>query len=429
MCLHHLRTCAGRWAARGPATTWPADRTRCLCCTRKGQLVGRRAQSPSTCDIQSSTTRGASQVGSSSDRASHTSSVVAVGTGRCGSTMLSHLLGRHPDILSLSEVFEQLLPRSFEPGQFDGEALVNLLHEPRPLTSTLYRHGLTIPEFLYPVSSGARFTPETGVPPLLVAALPHLTSDYEQLYDDVIAFASLLRPAPLADHYRRLFQWLCERLKRRVWIERSGGSLRYVDKIREYVPNAALMHIIRDGRECAMSLSRHQSARLFVIGEQMARYLGANPYLSDQPIRPQHLPQELVSMLPDRFEPHAFLSYNTPIEAFGELWSKQVSAGVPILDQLPKRHVLTLTYERFQREPEAALRKVLDFLELQAPPDEWVKRTAALVRPAKAPTWTSLSPDESARLTEACSAGFNALQESEYARDALSDWLPCATTV
>ena len=41
---------------------------------------------------------------------------------------------------------------------------------------------------------GSRFTAATGIPPILVTALPHLSDDPEGLYDEVEAYAAAGRP-------------------------------------------------------------------------------------------------------------------------------------------------------------------------------------------------------------------------------------------
>jgi hypothetical protein len=70
-----------------------------------------------------------------------------------------------------------------------------------------YRVGLRVPEFLYLPGPSSRFTPATGIPPILTTALPHLSDDPEGLYDEVQAFVAGLTPASAAAQHRRLFEW------------------------------------------------------------------------------------------------------------------------------------------------------------------------------------------------------------------------------
>lgn len=58
--------------------------------------------------------------------------VFIVSTGRSGSTMLSRLLSLHPDVLSLSELFNALHPLGFQQDPVDGPNLWVMLSEPRP---------------------------------------------------------------------------------------------------------------------------------------------------------------------------------------------------------------------------------------------------------------------------------------------------------
>ena len=99
--------------------------------------------------------------------------VFVVSTGRCGSTMLSNMLRLNPEILSLSEFFSLLMPDPFPAGELDAAAYWRLLSEPWVFFRHLYRLGLRVPEFLYVPGPGSRFTAATGIPPILVTALPH----------------------------------------------------------------------------------------------------------------------------------------------------------------------------------------------------------------------------------------------------------------
>ena len=109
--------------------------------------------------------------------------VFVVSTGRCGSTMLSNMLRLNPGILSLSEFFSLLMPDPLPAGELDAAAYWRLLSEPWVFFRHLYRLGLRVPEFLYVPGPGSRFTAATGIPPILVTALPHLSEDPEGLYD------------------------------------------------------------------------------------------------------------------------------------------------------------------------------------------------------------------------------------------------------
>ncbi|MEO1336299.1 MAG: sulfotransferase, partial [Myxococcota bacterium] len=53
--------------------------------------------------------------------------VFIVGTGRCGSTLMSKLIHRHKDILSLSEVFTTFTTKAFVSRQLDGVAFWKML--------------------------------------------------------------------------------------------------------------------------------------------------------------------------------------------------------------------------------------------------------------------------------------------------------------
>ena len=103
-----------------------------------------------------------------------------VGTGRCGSTMMSNVVRLHPRLLSLSEFFTALAGRAFTLRQPDGEQFWRLLTTLSPVAAQMLAKGGPIEEALYGFGNGARFGPY-DLPPILVTALPHLTRDYEAL--------------------------------------------------------------------------------------------------------------------------------------------------------------------------------------------------------------------------------------------------------
>ena len=202
--------------------------------------------------------------------------VFVVSTGRCGSTMLSNMLRLNPGILSLSEFFSLLMPDPFPAGDLDAAAYWRLLSEPWVFFRHLYRLGLRVPEFLYVPGPGSRFTAATGIPPILVTALPHLSEDPEGLYDDVEAFAAGLTPASAAAQHRRLIGWLCDRLGARAWVERSGSSLLYISQLADLFPR----------RQVRAPLPRRARVRVLI---QPPSRLPARSDLGDAGLTPGHV--------------------------------------------------------------------------------------------------------------------------------------------
>ena len=249
--------------------------------------------------------------------------VIVVSTGRCGSTMLSNMLRLNPEILSLSEFFSLLMPDPFPAGDLDAAAYWRLLSEPWVFFRHLYRLGLRVPEFLYVPGPGSRFTAATGIPPILVTALPHLSDDPEGLYDEVEAFAAGLTPASAAAQHRRLIGWLCDRLGARAWVERSGSSLLYISQLAGLFRDAKFVHLYRDGRECAYSFSRHPGYRLGAVSAMLDARLGMSPYLGeDKP--PEQVPPDLRPFMPETFDHEAFERFQVPVAESGQFWSDMI---------------------------------------------------------------------------------------------------------
>ncbi len=152
--------------------------------------------------------------------------------------MLSNLLRAHPDVLSLSEFFSLLSGPMFQEGLLDASQFWEVLSAASPHIPVTFRHGLTIPEFLYPVSATSRYTLETGIPGILLTTLPHLTDDYETVYDELQQAVSGFPPGRIERHYARLFGWLRQRFGRKVCVERSGASLALVPAFVRLFPHA-----------------------------------------------------------------------------------------------------------------------------------------------------------------------------------------------
>ncbi|GFM99390.1 hypothetical protein Sfulv_42010 [Streptomyces fulvorobeus] len=197
---------------------------------------------------------------------------IVLGTGRCGSTMLSDLVNEHREVLSLSEFFACLDPWGFSAGELDGPAFWNLLSAPRLKPNTLMRKGVTVPEYRYPLGSGRYAAGD--VPALSVMTLPPLTDDPDALLDRIRDEVTGWPVAPLPGQYLRLFTWWASLLGRKVVIERSGAAQRFLPDLLTYFPEARFVHMYRHGPDCAVSMSRHPIFRLAVKIREMRKILG-----------------------------------------------------------------------------------------------------------------------------------------------------------
>ncbi len=343
-----------------------------------------------------------------------TSPVFVVGTGRCGSTMLSDLLRDHAHVLSISEFFSFTtdlggrIATGFSPDPIDAAAFWCIVAGAHPKQSTMLRHGVAMPEVLYRPNATTRFCAATGVPAILQATLPHLDADADRLFGEVEAFVATLPVAPVSTHYGRLFAWLTARFGKRTWVERSGGSLRVVHRLVEAFPDARFLHLVRDGRACARSMSRHLGFRMALVAMQLAEILGVDPYESDDRTWISDVPDELLPLLPESFDGEAFRKHRVPLPLFGHYWSGEVVQGLRELAVVPRDRVLTMRYEDFLAGPRAAIARVADFLGPQCVDAGWVDRVAVRVREPSPPVADGSDADLRA-LADACAPGFAAL--------------------
>lgn len=336
-----------------------------------------------------------------------------VGTGRCGSTMLSELVREHPQLASLSEVFSLItdlggrIAECFPAGLVDAAAMWRILGDAPPKLAAMLRHDVAMDEVLFVPSASSRHSVASGVPALLQAALPHLSDAPEAVFDELERFVATLPPAPVGEQYRRVFGWLARRHGRAHWLERSGGSLRIVQRLHAAFPDARFVHLVRDGRNCAVSMSRHLGFRMALIAMQLTEILGVDPWESPDREHENDLPDELVPFLPEHFDRAAFLAYETPLPLCGHYWAGEVMEGLRDLALLAPTQVLTLRYEDFGSSPRTTMQRLFEFLDVDVDA-AWLDRMSTRIRPARS-NWSSLPSRDRGALEDACRPGFVAL--------------------
>lgn len=332
-----------------------------------------------------------------------------VSTGRSGSTMLSNMLVRHPDVLSLSELFSSvtdlgsLTSEAFPQGVIDARQFWQRIGVPHPKQNLLKRYGL-LPLNIVPIFRG-----ESGIPPLVMQTLPHLTREYETAFAEIEAFVLAQEPAPVQQHYARLFSWMQHRYNRQAWVERSGGSLRFTQHFYGLFPDARFVHIVRDGRDTAVSMSKEPAFRLILLTEQLVEKLGSDPFVSQDRSRIGALSEQLRLLLPEHFDASVFRQYTLPLSRYGRYWSEEIIAGLRMLREVPAQRVLTLRYEDFLSEPAATARKLIAFIDPAFVREDWLSSIVPMVRPARS-AWKTLLPAELEHLNQACLPGFAALR-------------------
>ena len=349
--------------------------------------------------------------------------VFIVGTGRCGSTMLSNMIRDHSGILSVSEFlvsvtdFAGRIAKTFPEGRpVDAHHVWDVLAGFHPRQTVMLRHGVEMDEMLYPLASTSRFTRQTGVPAILYVTLPHLTPDHDTLFDELHDYVMTFQPDLAFRQYVRVFEWLMARFGKQTWVERSGGSLRAVPRLAKSLPGARFIHIVRDGRDCAISMSKHTGFRMMMACTIMNQVLGYDPYETEERTGVEDLPDQFYHLLPEHFSSQAFANLDAPADLFGHYWSGEMMRGLKALDELSRDRVLTIHFEDILAQPEPCLRRMVEFIDPSLADGGWVRRAAGTIRPARS-SWRALPAARQSALTDACAPGFQALSRYGFQRD------------
>ena len=315
-----------------------------------------------------------------------------VGTGRCGSTLLSRMLSENREVLNVFELFsgiDQFF--RFRRDPVGGSELALRLRQDHPVLTMALRRGEVVPEVVYPFGApGSRHAPGEPIPWALGIAIPRISADPDALFDELLAFVESRPREPLAAHYREILAWLVCRQGKRCWIERSGTSIEFLGELAEFFPGARFVHLHRDGREAALSMREYPVLRIAValmyglFGEIEYSHAGLSAF------------ERAHASEVDRV-----LRSPPPVELFGRYWSDQIRRGLAARERLAPAVFLDVRFEELVTRPAASLRRIAEFLEIGSDA-AWIERAAALAHgmpPLRAPR---LSPDERERLDAAC---------------------------
>lgn len=321
-----------------------------------------------------------------------------VGTGRCGSTLLSKMLAEHRDVVSLHEVFTGLdQGRRFAAGRHTGAEVADLLATPDPVTREALSRGYDAEEITYPFRPTDRYRRDDALPWVLVSTLAYLSDDPDALFDRTVAWLRERSSAPMGAHYRALFGWWTAGAGGSTWIERSGSSVDYLADLAALFPDARFVHLHRHGPEVALSMRGHAMYRLAVQLTYGVIPDGIDPD-DDSPAGTDRLVR-------------AWLEGTPPVGLYGRYWSDQMARGCAAAAELDADRLLTVAFEDLLAEPARYLARMAEFFALDPDPG-FTGRAAALVRrvpPARAP---QLPTAERRALERACARGTAALAAS-----------------
>lgn len=309
--------------------------------------------------------------------------IFIVSTGRCGSTLVSNILRTHPDILSISEFWPSRinLDELFSEKIMSGKEYWDLLSV--PMAPDIYKIALDrkisqVPKHTLHEKNYMRRI-----------ALPLLVKDYNKLFEEIKQYVADIPEAKPAEIILKMFDFIRRRLNKKVWIERTGASLDFLPNWKKMWPCMKVIHIYRDGRDCAISMSKHHAFRLQIMRREICKL--ATFY-------------KFVQIPPEQINLEEFYANKIPLEKFGELWNIMIMKGLDELSEIPFERRLDFSYENLTENPETVLRELIDFIDPSINSDEWIRSQTISIHKGCS-NWKSLEQIEQVKLADICREG------------------------
>jgi len=333
--------------------------------------------------------------------------VFIVGTGRCGSTLMSNLVNLHPDILSLSEVFVSFATEGLVHRKMSGDRFWKLLTDASPVLRAAINPTRSPVEFTYNFNEDSPWTMQ-DLPACLYMTLPHLSENPDALYRELEPVIKARPTATMGEQYQFWFDWLTKRQNKSMWIERSGNSITMVKALHRLYPDAKFVHIHRDGREVAMSIRDFMPLRVFFHSWIRLRRVGIDllktPFRYSDSVMVNTFAPVISELMPVEY----FLETEPKPEEAGAFWSAMISQGLEDLADVPAENIHTMSYSDLVEHPRETIEGFQKFAAPDLANEEWLGAAAKLPRKAT-PKWQSLPADEISRLEQACAPAMKAL--------------------
>jgi putative sulfotransferase len=312
---------------------------------------------------------------------------IIISSGRCGSTLLSHLIAEEPATLSASESLGRVKYRLRQPlTEITGARYWTILSDAGRGYGGLLSLGIVPDEFRYP-DSGRYAGDVSAVPPILRVTLPTLSADPDELFDQLAERVPRFPSQPILGHHKMLLNFLTNVTGRRRWVERSGASSLLARPLMGAFPEAKVVYLTRNIPDTARSMSRHPVFQMGQIRQWFSVRYGADPWTpSGRTALPSAagMPEELRRLLPDRITREAMQEVMTRnVWRFEAVVSHMHGAAEQALAEVKPRHLHRMRYEDLVAGPLDELTRLGEFLGF-ADPSSWAARGAARVRPSRA---------------------------------------------
>ena len=319
---------------------------------------------------------------------------VIIGSGRCGSTMLSRLIAAEPQTLSVSESLGHRM-RAFlnrDPDvELTGAEYWAILSRPGREPGTegrlMHRLGWSPAQFSYPGTG--RYAGDRGaIPPILVITLPQLTDDPDRLFDQLGEMVPKFPPQTALGHHQMLLDLLANITGKRRWVERTGASSEVAEPLLRSFRGMKVVYLTRNIADTALSMSKHPAFQMTAVRDDFRTRYGVDPFaprkygngktLPDE----ADMPAELRRLLPHRVTLEALREVGSDLPRFESMVAHMNGCAEQALEDVKPRYLYRVRYEDILGNPEDQLTRLGEFLEFTEPA-QWAERVAGQVRSAR----------------------------------------------
>lgn len=278
-----------------------------------------------------------------------------VGTGRCGTNLLNRMFGEHPQLLPITEThFISTLATKFADVSLSLEDFWQILDE--HYTSNGKNRWIDTHFQEAQISDKAAFKKQF---------LQHCNNhSYTTHAQRVMAFLNHCYQKNTPD-------------KKRFIIDKTPQYGLHLQAISRLFPQSKFIHVIRDGRFAAISMTKHKGiSRLITAGH------------------PDNI---------ENFSYQAKLSQTAPLQATSQeailYWQKVLSRIKKQADGLPTSQYLEVQYEDLIMNPRKTLQQIYTFLDLPALASQW--QTSLMPNPrALVDAYENIQADDYSTMTD-----------------------------